>query len=93
MINNNLTKSEIDLQIKLLQLEKTAQTVIPRKIVAEQFFAFYSALKELIQQKIIKLATDLAGQTLTFEQLYNILSETFTEIFDTIEEGQHKDVK
>jgi len=85
MTPNNLTKAEIDLQIKLLQLEKTAQTVVPRKLVAEQFFAFYSALKEMLQQKIIKLSTDLAGQTLTFEQLYSILSETFTEIFDTVE--------
>jgi len=92
MTPNNLTKSEIDLQIKLLQLEKTAQTVIPRKLVAEQFLSFYSALKELVQQKIIKLSTDLSGQSLTFEQLYNILSETFTEIFDNIE-GSNKNVK
>jgi len=91
MTPNNLTKAEIDLQIKLLQLEKTAQTVVPRKIVAEQFFAFYSALKEMLQQKIIKLSTDLSGQSLTFEQLYNILSETFTEIFDMIE-GNDKNV-
>ena len=93
MMPNNLTKAEIDLQIKLLQLEKTAQTVVPRKLVAEQFFAFYSALKEMLQQKIIKLATDLAGQTLTFEQLYSILSETFTEIFNSIEEGNNNNVK
>ena len=92
MTQNSLTKSEIDLQIKLLQLEKTAQTVVPRKIVAEQFLSFYSALKELVQQKIIKLATDLSGQSMTFEQLYSIFSETFTEIFDMIE-GNNKNVK
>ena len=86
MLVNTTNKNEIDLQIKLLQLEKTAQTVVPRRVVAEQFLKFYTSLKETIQQRLIKIAGELTEKELSFEDIYNLLKREFDELFSEIEE-------
>jgi len=77
---------ELDVQLKLITLEKAKETLVSKKFVSKQFNEFYGMLKNELFDLLYIVANEIANSnSKDFDSVLKILLGKFTQFFSSIE--------